>query len=472
MFEEFSITGKNLVPLDDPVTPQLNKLVSQEIYFSVIGDDIFLSSSLEKIILLHKELGNSVSICDELARSYLLSGLVVPPFTIYNNIYRMPVYSKFTESNGSFKLKLDASSLAADPFGNEAEIFENLRKIIKADLKKVEPSSIVCTLSGGADSAVLLSLLVADSPTEKIDALCCEMPGLKAEVNKAAEIAKVCDVNFVKYRPMLINPATVIDDYAREYKNLVFDPVVPVISTMLHEYTTKNELHSNIKICLVEGQGADTILIGLPHAFTLAVYGLGLSSLFRILSRVFPEPTDDIRGRSRTFYRIIKSIHLLSAKTWQESILHSLGLNQLKGTDYYSCYLEMIDHYFMVTKDRQKALVLFFLQVISTREMQKYQMLSKNVIPILPFLDQEFVARCLASRTDMFFRFPFRKIPIFSKVKTLYGDIFKSRKTFPFVVEYGSDKITDELGLPVIQDDLSFRKYCLNILSKKINLEK
>ena len=76
---------------------------------------------------------------------------------------------------------------------------------------------------------------------------------------------------------------------------------------MLHKYTTKNELHSNIKICLVEGQGADTILFGLPHAFTLAVYRLGISPLFRILSRLFPEPNDDIRGRSRTFYRIIKS---------------------------------------------------------------------------------------------------------------------------------------------------------------------
>ena len=93
-------------------------------------------------------------------------------------------------------------------------------------------------------------------------------------------------------------------------------------------------------------------------------------------------------------------------------------------------------------------------------------MLGKNIIPILPFLDQEFVARCLASRTDMFFRFPFRKIPIFRKVKILYGDIFKSRKTFPFVVEYGKNKISDELSLPEIQDDFSFRKYCLNVLSK------
>lgn len=466
MFEKVNITGKNLVLLDDSVAARLSKLVSREVYFTVIGDDICLASSLEKIILLREESGNSVSICDVLARSYLLSGLVIPPFTIYKDIYRMPVYSQFTESNGSFKLKFDASFLDADPFYNEADIFENLRKIIKADLKKEEPSNIVCTLSGGADSAVLLSLLVADSPTEKIDALCCEMPGLKEEVDKAADIAKICDVNFVKYRPISINPATVIDDYAREYKNLVFDPVVPVISTMLLNYTKKNKLHENVRICLVEGQGADTILFGLPHAFTLAVYRLGLSPLFRILSRALPEPNDDIRGRSRTFYRIIKSIHLLSAKTWQESILHSLDLNQLKGTDYYSCYVEMIDHYFMVTKDRQKALVLFFLQVISTREMQKYQMLGKNIIPILPFLDQEFVARCLASRTDMFFRFPFRKIPIFRKVKILYGDIFKSRKTFPFVVEYGKNKISDELGLPEIQDDFSFRKYCLNVLSK------
>lgn len=466
MFEKVNITGKKLVLLDDSVAGRLSKVVSSEVYFTVIGDNICLASSLGKIILLREEAGDSVSICDELARSYLLSGLVIPPFTIYRDIYRMPVYSQFTESNGFFKLKFDASFLDADPFLSEAEIFESLRKIIKSGLEKEEPSNIVCTLSGGADSAVLLSLLVADSPTEKIDALCCEMPGLEEEVHKAADIARICHANFVTYRPISINPATVIDEYAREYKNLVFDPVVPVISTMLHEYTKRNDIHPNNRICLVEGQGADTILFGLPHAFTLAVYGIGLSPVFRTLSRAVPEPNDDIRGRSRTLYRIIKSIHLLSAETWQESILHSLELNHLKGTDYYSCYLAMIDQYFMVTRDRQKALVLFFIQVISTREMQKYQMLGKNVIPILPFLDQEFVARCLSSRTNIFFRFPFRKIPIFKKVKVLYGDIFKSRKTFPFVVEYGKNKNSDGLGLSDIQDDFSFRKYCLNVLKK------
>ena len=233
------------------------------------------------------------------------------------------------------------------------------------------------------------------------------------------------------------------------------------------EYDTTNR---NKIICLVEGQGADTVLFGLPHALTLAVYRIGLSPLFRVLSRVLPEPSDVLRGRSRIFYRIIKSFHLLSAKTWQESILHSLDLHQLKGTTYYLCYLEMIDHYFMLTKDRQKALVLFFSQVISTRELQKYHMLGENVIPILPFMDQEFVARCLVSRTVMFFRFPYRKIPIFKKAKALYGDIFKSRKTFPFVVQYGKNKSYEEECHSKIQDDSSFRKYCLNVLSK-INLE-
>ena len=103
--------------------------------------------------------------------------------------------------------------------------------------------------------------------------------------------------------------------------------------------------------------------------------------------------------------------------------------------------------------------------------MQKYQMLGNNISPTRPFLDQECVARCLTSRTSMFFRFPFRKIPIFKEAKILYGDIFKSRKTFPFVVEYGRNNNSDELGQADIHDDFSFRRYCLNVLSKT-NLEK
>jgi asparagine synthetase B (glutamine-hydrolysing) len=471
MFDNLKLVGKNLINLDENVNVRLKKLIISEVFFTCINDNIYLSSSLKGVMEFREKQGKVNIICEQLAECYLDSGLVTPPFTIFKGIYKMPAFSKFVGSDNSFALDFDTSFLDATPFLNEADIFDHLRDIIKRDLKYEKPNHIVCTLSGGADSAVLLSLLVAESPLEKIDALCCEMPGLRGESDKAAAIAQMCDINFVKYTPKSINPATVIESYARGYKNLVFDSVVPVISTMLRDYSQKYQSHKNSKICLVEGQGADTVLVGLPHAFTLAIYRLGLAPLFRILSIILPNPSDDIRRRSRTLYRVVKSVHLLSAITWQESILHALDLHKLKGTDYYLCYQEMIDQYFMVTKDRQKALVLFFLQIISTRELQKYQMLGKGVIPILPFMDQKFVARCVVTRSSMFFRFPYRKIPIFNKARELFGDIFNSRKTFPFVVQYGETKITEENFGSAIRDEYSFRKYCLDFLLK-INLEK
>jgi asparagine synthetase B (glutamine-hydrolysing) len=464
MFDSLKLSGKSLINLDENVNSRLEKLVISEVFFTCINDNIYLSSSLKGVIEFREKQGKVNIICEQLVKCYLDSGLVIPPFTIFKGIYKMPAFSKFVETESSFVLDFDSSVLDASPFLNEDDVFDDLKQILSRDLKKAKLDKIVCTLSGGADSAVLLSLLISEVSLDRIDALCCKMPGLDGEHQKAKKIAAHCKVKFTTYSPEEVNPQVIIKRYVENYQNLVFDPVVPVISEMMEKY---REGIQGQAICLVEGQGADTVLYGLPHAFTLAVYQLGLSPIFRLFSNIFPSPNDGMRRQSRFFYRVVKSVSLLSERTWQDSVLHALDIHGLRGTHYYECYLEMFDFYFSLTNDRQKALVLFFLQIISTRETQKYQLLGPDVTPILPFMDKEFVARCIATRTSMFFRFPNRKIPIFNRVKSVYGDLFRSRKTFPFVVNY-SVKQSDGSGSNLdINNDISFREYCLEQMMRR-----
>ena len=457
---------KDLIFLDESMHLEGDNILSCELYFFVNKESIILSNSLKKIITAYRSSGAEVLLSDVLSSCYLASGLVVPPFTIYEGIYRMPVFSCFTKSNGVVEQGFDRSILDVTSFESEQEVFECLGGVIRAALHREAPVKTLCTLSGGADSAVLLSLLKSEARPEEIDTLCCEMPGLLGEVRKAEDIARICGVNFLRFRPTSVDPALSIENYTRTYRNLVFDPVVPVITEMLQDYRQNNTSHINDKICLIEGQGADTVMFGLPHALTLALYREELSPIFRGLSTLIPEANDQVRMRSRTLYRALKTIHLLSAESWQESILYSLDLHILKGTNFYKIYLKMINQYFIITQDRQKALILFFLQVVAVREMQKYQMLEEEITPILPFLDKEFVAKCLSSKTTMFFRFPSRKIPIFRRAKKYFGSIFKSKKTVPFIVEYKEEEILSGPVVSEINDDVSFRKYCLEALKK------
>ena len=458
MLDHLKFSGKSLINLDENVNSRLEKLIISEVFFTCINNNIYLSSTLKGVVQFRKKQGEVNIICEQLAECYLDSGLIIPPFTIFKAIYKMPAFSKFVRSDNSFDLDFDTSFLDATPFLDEDDVFDHLKKILSRDLEKEKLDKIVCTLSGGADSAVLLSLLISAVSHDKIDTLCCKMPGLDGEHQKAEKIAAHCKVKFTTYSPEAVNPKGMIKRYVENYQNLIFDPVVPVISEMMEKYREGTQGQA---ICLVEGQGADTVLYGLPHAFTLAVYQLGFSPIFRLLSNIFPSPTDRMRRKSRFFYRVMKSVALLSERTWQDSVFHALDIHSLRGTHYYECYLKMLDFYFSSTNDRQKALVLFFLQIISTRETQKYQLLGPDVTAILPFMDKEFVGRCIVTRTNMFFRFPNRKIPIFNRVKSVYGDLFRSRKTFPFVVNYSVKQSDGSESNLDINNDISFREYCL-----------
>lgn len=458
MFDNLELRGKKIIYLDKDVDSRLKKLIICEVFFTCFNDSIYLSSSLKGAIEFREKQGEANIICEQLAECYLDSGLIIPPFTIFKGIYKMPAFSNFAESDNSFDLDFDTSFLDATPFLDEDDVFVHLEQILSRDLERGKLDKIVCTLSGGADSAVLLSLLISVASHDKIDSLCCKMPGLDGEHQKAARIAAHCEVKFHSYSPDDVNPKSVIERYIMNYRNLVFDSVVPVISEMMEKY---REGKQGQAIGLVEGQGADTVLYGLPHAFTLAVYQSGLSPIFRLFANILPSPNDEMRRKSRFFYRVVKSVSLLSERTWQDSVLHALDMQRLRGTRYYVCYLEMLNFYFSLTNDRQKALVLFFLQIISTRETQKYQLLGPEIEPILPFMDKDFVARCIATRTSMFFRFPNRKIPIFNRVKSVYGDLFRSRKTFPFVVNYSVKQSDGSESNLDINNDISFREYCL-----------
>jgi asparagine synthetase B (glutamine-hydrolysing) len=404
-------------------------------FFFVEEGVMVIARSLPALLALRRERGFNNEFDGDGLHAYKDAGLVLPPWTIVRNVYQVPALSELLLENARYSLKYRGLGVPERrPFSSADDMFDELKQVVARGLNSSQAARVVCTVSGGADSAALLGIVCEVVDPGRVCALTCQMPDLEGEVDRARKIADRFGVGFQIFSAAHIHPEEIIDEFVRTHANLVFDPVVPVITTMF-ERCIGDQLAGGHAI-VVEGQGADTVSAGLPHNVALNVYREALSPIFRLLCGLLPGPSEWLRSKFRLGYRTVKMMRALAEPNWRRALLCSLDFERAAYPSLYDRLELMLQTMAEGSGDRQKAVMLFFLHILQAREAQKYQMLPIGVDVLLPFMDIEFMRRCYATPTPFFLRGTRRKIPINERVREQFPELFTSERTMPFAVQY------------------------------------
>ncbi len=425
-----------LAALMDSTSPETIHFadVRHPLYFYVTDGCMTIATSLKTLSIRRHESGLPVEVDQELRSAYRDAGLVLPPLTILRDIFQVPLYSTFHRRSTGYVLEFTGIARGAAPFQDDDAVFRDLRRELTEAVKGHDEARVVCTLSGGADSATLLSVVCSVVAPARIRTLTCRMPGFDGEVDRARRISDRCGVENLVYEPEGVDAAAVADEYVARFGNLVYDPVVPVLTSMLR--TFDGDIPSGRPVLIVEGQGADTVLAGLPHNAALALYSRRAARMFRILKGLLPQPSEWLQQHWRFVYRVIKTVRLLAEPTWERALLRALDFEPERYPRYYATLVSMLQWLEGQSRDRHKAIMVFFLLILQSREMQKYHLLPDGFRVVLPFMARSFVERCFATPTRMFMRAGRRKLPIVRRARALFPEIFSSVKTTPFAVRY------------------------------------
>lgn len=419
-------------------------------------DDLYVSTDIS----LYRDLSVdsiNLSINRKSLEAYLSAGFIVAPYTIFKNVFTIPSYSL---------INLSDSQLTMDnyfPGCNEGdsnrgfysiedfEVF--LKNLIKERLRSAEdPDNVICTLSGGADSALLLHFLRDCVNADSITSLTCTMTGLIGEAEKARRISEFYNVPNKQYTFNSERASELIRDYVTIWSNPVSDSIYPVYTSMIASLNDDEKFRER-KNFILDGQGADSVLIGLPHNALMNLYKPYLSLVFKVLSQFVPSLKDKNTSVRRFVYRIGKSLRSLSCSSWYDCLLHALE----HPISAKSAYLDHIRNQLEVYNEHyhsiQKAVCHFFLfRIIPAREMQKYQSMPANFEVFLPFLESRFIERCFNTRDEFFISATKRKKPVFALLRRLQPVYGKSRRTMPFHVEYRLGNEKEELDVELYRD--------------------
>ena len=441
----------------------------EEHFFTIDNSTLVFGRSIPQIIDYRNKCGLESVVNQQHIQSYMDAGVILPPFTVYSNIFRVPIFSTLRHQDGLFLLWCSPSFLnKPHPFVKTHELSDELAEsLLRSDLIK-QDNELICTISGGADSSALLSVLCKVVDPKKVIALCCRMPGYDGEIERARKVAESCGVRFIVYEPDSVLDERIVRNYIETHGDLVYDPVVPVIASMFNDYQN-NQTSGEGELIIVEGQGADTVLTGLPHDLVISLYLPIFSPFFRLLRSILPPPSENLRRRCRFCYRLNKTIQMLGESNWRHALLRSLDFERKNYPHLYDMMDNFLVNYINQTGDRHKAIMLFFFNILQVREMQKYRVMNSKIRPMLPFLDLNFIKRCYVTPTSFFFQLGRRKIPIIKYVRKQFPGLFKSSSTTPFAVEYeltGSESIRNEDGNTYNK----LKNYSISVLKKNKKL--
>ena len=404
-------------------------------FFFVEGREMVVSRSVSALLALRRARGlpNEFD-CDGLS-AYRDTGLVLPPLTIVRNVFQIPALSELAKKEAGYVLRYRGlGGEAVQPFRSTEDLFDELRRAVERGLGSENYAGIICTVSGGADSAALLSTICEVVEPGRVRALTCRMPGFEGEIERARKVVARCGVEIQVYPADDVHPEAIIDAFVQSHANLVLDPVVPVITAMFKSCI--GDRPADARVIVVEGQGADTVLTGLPHNAVMAVYRRALWPIFRLVSLLLPSPNEWLQLNFRLGYRMVKVARILAECNWRRALLRSLEFDRAACPALYDRLDRMLQAMFEASGDRHKAIMLFFLHILQAREAQKYQMLPQGVDVLLPFMDLAFMRRCFATPTSFFLRGTRRKIPINERVRERFPGLFSSERTTPFAVRY------------------------------------
>ena len=104
-------------------------ILIKKYYFSIYNETLLISSTIKKLLPFCKDL----SLKNNTTKMYLDTGLIIPPFTHFKGIYRLPIFSKICKNLKNYEIKFDLfSEYKHKPFQSHKEFHKEIKKILNS----------------------------------------------------------------------------------------------------------------------------------------------------------------------------------------------------------------------------------------------------------------------------------------------------------------------------------------------------
>jgi hypothetical protein len=411
------------------------------IYFKLEGKEIILSNSLKGLI---KDV-NQIDINQDIIDNYKKAGFIPSPYTFIRNIFCIPFYSGIKINNKIFLLKKFYPK-KSDPFVLQEEFESYMREQIIAN----SDENTALFFSGGSDSLFIFYNLIKERKI-CIKNIIVKMKGIEKEFHKAKDISNHFHVATIILEEFSSDFKENINKFIENQYEPIQDPIVPVYMELVSKSSVKGH-----KVYF-DGQGADSLLMGLPHNLLVNLYNPFLKNVFKLMSYFFITKAKPNSKFKRVYYRMGKVVNALSKDDWISCFLCSIDIDY--SDKLFSELYSNIENNYKYFKCRHKSIALFFIvKILDSREMQKYRCLSSDIKIILPFLEKDLIDRVFSTNTNFFIDKLFKKKPIY---KFINKHTFKvsNFKTSPFFVDYTIDG-----------EDKTIYDYSINKLNELLDL--
>ncbi len=249
--------------------------LSEKIYIYLRDGNVYFTKNIKSFF----DIGPSdkkILLDNEALAAYLGSGFIAAPFTLFENIYVIPSYTLISINNMLLTVENyypDNYDLSGCSGFTDTKDFESfLQEIIIEGLGVIdEKINVICTLSGGADSSLILKILSNSVPRDKITSITCVMTGLESEAKKAGDISRLLKIANRQYKYAVNDTGKFLTEFISKYNTPVYDPICPVYTAMIESLNDDDEFSERTNV-IVEGQCADSILLGLPHNLLMQFY--------------------------------------------------------------------------------------------------------------------------------------------------------------------------------------------------------
>jgi hypothetical protein len=254
------------------------------------------------------------------------------------------------------------------------------------------------------------------------------MKGFENDFYKAKKISDFYNIKTKTFENFYSKIEKNIHEFIKDQYEPIEDPIVPIYLELINNnQLTGNEI-------FYDGQGSDSLLMGLPHNLLVNLHVNFLNKVFLILNKLFIFKLKPDTGLKRFYYRVEKISRALAKDNWISCFLSSIEIE--KNDKFFNEFSSDLNFYYNHYGCKHKAIAFFFIiSILDAREMQKYRALNKRTKIILPFLDKKLIEKVFSTHSKFFIGFIYKKKPIYNFVNKFNFKI-SNLKTSPFFVDY------------------------------------
>ncbi|MFA0203970.1 asparagine synthase-related protein [Vibrio breoganii] len=399
--------------------------IENRFFCAMINNTLYISDKLawlsEKFILTHNK--KAIDFYDKF-------GFIVPPYTQYSDVFILTPLVLFTVSNHKLTWK-DLPPVKNEHSAPEVKLESIFDKYFSVDKSKNRKLDIL--VSGGIDSSALLGYLSQNNMAASAHML--KMSSLPGENNSANAMCNEISLhlNLVDLDKDLSSSADYLLSHTGE---LISDPIAIPLSDF---FISMKENSSKETLIIVDGQGADSLLNGLPANKVFEAWKK--VRFFRYLLAplsYIPIYTNKTSLLKRKIYRFTKAMKSITQLDFACALIVILTENDELDCDLEFELLGRLRKLNKAYDDWHMTIRVFYMYlVLPAREMQKYSLAkSENIIIRAPFLSRDVVEELIFSDNNKLIKDGFYKYPITKLAQEYWPGRFRTSSTSPFQVNY------------------------------------